>query len=198
MSNIQNDLAPLRHERRALQTELEMQNVDLRRAQLDIEESRNRYIDLYEFAPIGYLTLTRDGTISEVNLTGAALLGMARKKLVNRSFDSFIAADDRGRWHSYFLNLFQSIGCKVCELVIQRKDGTSFHAQLDCQRKQSDDTSLMRIALTDITERIQTAEKLRKTDASLRLMLESVTDCAIFMLDTKGHVESWNSGAQLI
>ncbi len=81
MSNIQNDLAPLRHERRALQTELEMQNVDLRRAQLDIEESRNRYIDLYEFAPIGYLTLTRDGTISEVNLTGAALLGMARKKL---------------------------------------------------------------------------------------------------------------------
>jgi PAS domain S-box-containing protein len=198
MSNIQNDLAPFRHERRALQTELEIQNVDLRRAQLDIEESRNRYIDLYEFAPIGYLTLTRDGTISEVNLTGAALLGMARKKLVNRSFDSFIAGDDRGRWNSYFLNLFQSIGCKVCELVIQRKDGTSFHAQLDCQRKQSDDTSLMRIALTDITERIQTAEKLRKSDASLRLMLESVADCAIFMLDTRGHVENWNSGAQLI
>lgn len=198
MGNIQNDLAPFRYERRALQTKLEIQNVDLRRAQLDIEESRDRYIDLYEFAPIGYLTLTRDGMISEVNLTGAALLGMARKKLLNRRFDSFVSADDRDRWHSYFLILFQSVGRKVCELVVQRKDGTSFHAQLDCQRTQSDDSSLMRIALTDITERIQTAAKLRKADTSLRLMLESVTDCAIFMLDTKGYVENWNSGAQLI
>ncbi len=198
MSNIQIELVPHRHESRALQTKLEIQNVDLRRAQMDIEESRDRYIDLYEFAPIGYLTLTCDGMISEVNLTGAALLGMARNKLINRRFDSFVTADDRGRWHSYFLNLFQSIGRKVCELVIQRKDGTFFHAQLDCQRTQSDDTSLMRIALTDITERIQTAVKLRKADASLRLMLESVTDCAIFMLDTKGYVESWNSGAQLL
>ena len=188
----------IQHERRVLQTELEMQNEELRRAQISIEESRDRYVDLYEFAPIGYLTLTREGMIAEVNLTGAALLGMERKKLLNRRFDSFVTVEDSDRWHSHYLNVFRRVGRKVCELMIQRNDGTFFHAQLDCQRTRSDDASMMRIGLTDITERIQTAEQLRRADVSLRLMLESVTNCAIIMLDTEGHVENWNSGAQRI
>ncbi|MCX7192719.1 MAG: PAS domain S-box protein [Proteobacteria bacterium] len=181
-----------------LQTELEMQNEELRRAQVALEESRDRYVDLYEFAPIGYLTLTPEGLIAEVNLTGAALLGMERKKLFNRRFDGFVTAGDKDRWHSHYLNVLQRVGRKVCELLIQRRDGTFFHAQLDCQRTKSDDASMMRIALTDITERIQTEEQLRKADASLRLMVESVTDCAIVMLDTEGHVENWNIAAQRI
>jgi len=175
-----------------------MQNEELRRAQVAIEESRDRYVDLYEFAPIGYLTLTREGMIAEINLTGAALLGMERKKLLNRRFDGFVTAGDRDRWHSHYLNVLKRVGRKVCEVVIERNDDTFFHAQLDCQRTKSDDASMMRIALTDITERIQNEEHLRKADASLRLMVESVTDCAIVMLDTTGHIENWNSAAQRI
>ncbi len=175
-----------------------MQNEELRRTQVALVESRDHYVNLYEFAPIGYLTLTREGMIVEVNLTGAALLGMERKKLLNRRFDGFVTPDDRDRWRSHYLNVLRRVGRKVCELVIQRSDDTFFHAQLDCQRTKSDDASMVRIALTDITERKQTEEQLRKTDASLRLMLESVADCAIIMLDTKGHVENWNSGAQRI
>jgi PAS domain S-box-containing protein len=181
-----------------VQHELEMQNEELRRAQVALEESRDRYVDLYEFAPIGYLTLTRDGTIAEVNLTGAALLGMERKKLLNRRFDGFINAEDRDRWQSHFLNVFRRVGRKVCELVVQRSDDTFFHAQMDCQRTKSDDASMMRIALTDITERIQNEEQLRWADESLCLMMESVTDYAIIMLDTEGCVVSWNKGAQQI
>jgi len=175
-----------------------MQNEELRRAQAALEESRDRYVDLYEFAPIGYLTLTREGLIYEVNLTGAALLGMERKKLLNSRFDSFITAKDSDRWHSHYLNVLRRDGRKVCELVIRRSDDTLFHAQLDCQRTKSDDASMMRIALTDISERRQAEEQLRRADVSLRLMVESVTDCAIIMLDTKGNVENWNSGAQRI
>ena len=93
------------HERRVLQTELEIQNEELRRAQVALEESRDRYVDLYEFAPIGYLTLTREGTIAEVNLTGAALLGMERKKLLDRRFDGFITTEDKDRWQSHYLNV---------------------------------------------------------------------------------------------
>ncbi len=188
----------LQHERRVLQTELQMQNEELRRAQVAIEESRDRYVDLYEFAPIGYLTLTREGMIAEVNLTGAALLGMERKTLLTRRFDRFIATQDRDRWHSHCLNVSQRVGRKICELVMQRSDDTFFHAQLDCQRTKSDDASMMRIALTDITERKQNEAQMRKADASLRLMVESVTDCAIVMLDTDGHVENWNIAAQRI
>jgi len=173
-----------------------MQNKELRRAQVAMEESRDLYVDLYEFAPIGYLTLTRDGMIAELNLTGAEMLGMERKKRLNRRFDGFVTAEDRDRWHSHYLNVLKRVGRKVCELVIQRSDGAFFHAQLDCQRTKSDDASMIRIALTDITERILIQEHLRRADASLRLMLESVTDCAIIMLDTKGHVENWNIAAQ--
>jgi PAS domain S-box-containing protein len=188
----------VRHERRVLQTELEMQNDELRRTQVALEDARDRYVDLYEFAPIGYLSLTLDGLIAEVNLTGAALLGMERKKLLNRRFDGFVTSEDKDRWHSHFLNALRRVGRKVCELEIQRSDGSFFHAQLDCQRTKSDDASMMRIALTDITERIQIEEQLRRADVSLRLMVESVTDCAIIMLDTTGHVENWNIAAQRI
>src|SRR5208282_593398 len=93
------------HERRVLQTELEMQNEELRRVQVELEETRDRYIDLYEFAPIGYLTLTREGMVAEANLTCSALLGVDRKKLLNRRFDGFISSSDKYRWNRHFLNI---------------------------------------------------------------------------------------------
>ena len=68
------------------QIELEMQNEELQRAGTALEESRDRYVDLYEFAPIGYLLLGTGGMISEINLTGATLLGEERKKLLHRRF----------------------------------------------------------------------------------------------------------------
>jgi PAS domain S-box-containing protein len=201
MIDIQNDQPPveaLQQELRAYQAELEMQNEELRYAQVIIEESRDRYVDLYEDAPSGYLTLTREGIIAGVNLTGAALLGVDRQQLLYHRFDGFVAAGDKDRWHSHYLNVLRRVGRKACELVIKRGDGTSFHAQLDCQRTKSDNASMMRISLSDITERIQTEEQLRRADVSLRLMVESMTDCSIIMLDTGGGVENWNSAAQRI
>jgi PAS domain S-box-containing protein len=171
---------------------------ELRCAQVALDESRERYVDLYEFAPIGYLTLNSEGMIVEVNLTGATLLGMERKNLLNRHFDGFVSPEDRDQWHSHYLNVLRRVGGKACELKIQQSDGTHFHAQLDCHRTRSDGASMMRVALADISERILTQEQLRRTDASLRLMLESVTDCSIVMLDPKGYVQSWNIGAQRI
>ena len=157
MSIIQSELTPADegrlHDRRVLQTELEMQNVELRRVQVELEETRDRYIDLYEFAPIGYLTLTREGLVAEANLTCSALLGVDRKKLLNHRFDNFVAVSDRDRWNRHFLNVLKIVGRKVCELLIQRKDGSTFHAQLDFQKIKAEDAPLVRIALTDITER---------------------------------------------
>src|SRR3972149_9431946 len=93
----------LLHELNVYQIELEMQNDELRQTQTALEESRNRYLSLYDFAPIGYLTLTREAMISEVNLTGSALLGVERTNLLKRHFAHYVLPEDSERWHQYFL-----------------------------------------------------------------------------------------------
>ena len=100
----------LLHELQVHQIELEMQNDELRRSQVALEASRDRYLDLYEFAPVGYLTVTAAGLIFEVNLTGATLLHVERKKLLQRRFAHFIAPGDRDRWHRLFIGALKHDG----------------------------------------------------------------------------------------
>ena len=92
----------LLHELRVHQIELEMQNEALRNAQAGLEESRNRYVDLYDFAPVGYLTLNSTGMIEELNLTASVLLGKERKNLLKRSLTTAIIAEDQSRWMTLF------------------------------------------------------------------------------------------------
>lgn len=136
------------------QIELEMQNDQLRRTQLALEESRDRYVDLYEFAPVGYLTLNQHALIVAANLTAAALLGEDRKKLLRRRFVRFVAPEDRDVWRQRFTGLMRHNEQQSCELALLRTDGTGFYARLHCLRiTTDDDPSSLRIALTDITER---------------------------------------------
>ena len=140
------------HELMVHQIELEMQNETLRQTQLALEESRDRYADLYEFAPVAYLTLTRDFKIDGINLTGAALLGEDRKQLLHSRFNRFVAPDESGRWHLQFLNLIQRTKKQSFELKMQHRDGRTWQARFDCVPIVAENTPvLVRIALTDIT-----------------------------------------------
>jgi PAS domain S-box-containing protein len=153
----------LLHELQVHQVELEMQNEALRQAQSALEESRDRYMDLYEFAPVGYLTLTPEGLIEEVNLTGVKLLGIERGNLLQKGFRTFVIHDDQDRWVRHFINMTSHGGQGTLELAMQRGDGTVFHAQLDCEhRKLGTGETAVRINLIDITER-----KIRENDLTL-------------------------------
>lgn len=92
----------LLHELQACQIELEMKKEELRQAQVELEKSRDRCVDFYDFAPVGYLTIDHEGMIDEINLTGATLLRADRNKLSHHHFAPFVAAEDRDRWHHHF------------------------------------------------------------------------------------------------
>jgi PAS domain S-box-containing protein len=153
----------LLHELQVYQIELEMQNEQLREAQAALEESRDRYVDLYEFAPVGYLTLARDGTISEVNLTGARLLGVERKKLLHRRLSSFVVPEQQDRWNRLIANTLPQCEATSCELTLKKGDGEYFRALLDCLcLEPKGGLKAVRIAFTDITRQILAEESLRE------------------------------------
>ena len=158
----------LLHELRVHQIELEMQNEALRMAQTALEESRDRYVDLYDFAPVGYITLQSNRMIGELNLTAAVLLGNERKKLLKRGFTSRIIAEDQSRWLTLFLALMKREGKGSVEVTMQRGDGTVFPALLNCaaQKVGAGGTEL-RIVLTDITERKAAEAQLASANTAL-------------------------------
>lgn len=143
----------LLHELRVHQVELEMQAEELRSAEIEIETSRDRYLDLYDFAPVGYLSLNREGLVTEINLTGAALLGIERSKIRQRRFVHFIAPGDIDQWQQQFNRLFNSSGKQRCELALIGATGNAFHARLDALHLQTDSgVEVVRIAFSDISE----------------------------------------------
>jgi diguanylate cyclase (GGDEF)-like protein/PAS domain S-box-containing protein len=136
------------------QAELEMQNEELRNAHIALEESRTRYLSLYEFAPVGYLTLTREGLIDEINLTGATLLGMERHQLIHHRFSALVANKDGDRWHLFFQQLIHDNVEHDFELELHRGDHSPFDAQLHCKLiTDNDKLPTIRLTLTDISQR---------------------------------------------
>ena len=96
------------HELRVHQIQLEMQNEELRRSQLELESARDRYSDLYDFAPVGYFTVNDKGTIVEANLTCAAMLGVeARGWLIGKPFSRFITRDNQDAFYLHCKELFK-------------------------------------------------------------------------------------------
>ncbi|MFI3158328.1 MAG: PAS domain S-box protein [Methylococcaceae bacterium] len=144
------------------QIELEMQNEALRSSNRALTESHDRYVDLFDFAPIGYLTLTDKGIITEINLTGAALLGVERKNALQRYIGSFLAPEECDRWHQHNLRTLQHNDKQSCEFAIKRQDGTVFYALLDCQRRDASTSPMVRVSFTDITDRKQLERQLQR------------------------------------
>jgi diguanylate cyclase (GGDEF)-like protein/PAS domain S-box-containing protein len=171
-------------ELRVHQVELEMQNDELRRTQLALEESRDRYVDLYEFSPVGYLTLDGQALITQANLTAAALLGEDRRKLVRRRFAHFVASEDRDRWHRSFVDMMLRDTPQSLTLDFQRADGTGFPARLQCVRMPTKgESSSLRVALTDITQLARAEEELRIAASAFESSEE-----AMMVADAKGIV----------
>ncbi len=156
----------LLHELRTLQAELELKCEELRCAYAALEESRKRYSQFFDLAPVGYLTLTEGGLITDVNTAFAKIMGVEREKLINRRFADYVKSKDDDLWHRHCLLAKQHSGKQNCELALRRDDGTSFHARLDCLCIDEDEaTEVMQIILTDITgDQTSAEEALQETE----------------------------------
>jgi PAS domain S-box-containing protein len=164
------------HELQVHQVELETQAEELRRAYIALEESRDKYLDLYEFAPTGYFTLTEKAVIAGVNLTGAMLLGVERIDLVNAPFSKFVAVQDSDRWYLYFIQVLQNVEKQICTLMLTRRNGSMWPARLESIRLTdlSDEVTTVRVAISDVSDIRKMEAALRTTNKKLTL-LSSIT-----------------------
>jgi PAS domain S-box-containing protein len=169
------------------QIELEMQNKELRNTQLELEVARDKYSDLYDFAPIGYFTISDKGILAEANLVCATMLGVERRSLTNKPFSQFIAMDDQDIFYFHRRKLFESKIKQVCELRLSRNDGTEFYAQLESKavKDGQGDYRYIRSSLSDITERKLAEMELITTKKEMEAILRTVPDI-IYRLDSAG------------
>ena len=183
------EVQSLVHELEVHQIELEMQNRELREAQRLLEESRDRYADLYDFAPLGYVTLDKKGCIQEINLAAAKLLGKERKFLLGMPASTFVVQEQKAALRAHLEKCAQGLDKVTSEFGIVAGDGTSsvveFHS-IPIQDAESGLT-LFRTAIADITARKKAEEALRASAEEHRTILLTALD-GFWLTDTQGHL----------
>ncbi|MEK0448323.1 MAG: hypothetical protein RL088_591 [Verrucomicrobiota bacterium] len=180
------------------QIELEMRNEELMRAQIELDVSRARYRDLYELAPVGYLTTDSEGAILDVNLTGALMLGGAKDELLGVLFGRFIVPEDQARFRTLQHRVRTSGVAEACELRVVRGDGGRFWALLSAAMAKDDsDEPLLRLTVSDINARKEADDALRETGRRLRLHYAQ-TPIGIVEWDPACRVTLWNPAAEVI
>jgi PAS domain S-box-containing protein len=163
------------HELRVHQIELELQNEEMKRTQLELVASRDRYFNFYDLSPVGYFTLNEKGLILEANLTTATLLGVVRSELVKKPISRFIHKEDQDIYYLHGKQLFETGKPQTCELRMMKNDGTAFWARIELIVAQdADDSPGSRIVMSDINERKLAEEVLQQTHDELEQQTESL------------------------
>lgn len=164
------------------QIELEIQNEELRRTQVELDTARARYFDLYDLAPVGYCTLSREGQILEVNFTAANMLGVARGVMIKRMISRYILKNDQDIYYLHSKRLFDTGEPQEFELRLVRQDGTSFWAHLSASSVQDFSVStdekeavfLYRVVMSDISEVKLASEKIKNLLHEKEIILKEV------------------------
>jgi PAS domain S-box-containing protein len=200
-SSIQKDLSALAredverlvHELSVHQIELEMQNAELQEAQNLLSESRDRFSDLYDYAPVGYFTLGTDGLIMEVNLTGAGLLAADRSSLIGKPFQRFLVEGYAGSFYLHEREVFKAGTRQKCEIKLRKSDGGTFDAQMESLAMKDGDGRVTRCLtiVSDITERKQAEEKVREQIDFMETLFDTIPN-PIFHKDANGRYTGCN------
>lgn len=164
------------HELQVHQVELEIQAEELRRAQAELETLKDKYRDLYDFAPVGYITVGENGLILEANLTACRILDMERRSLIDQRFSRFVHRDDQDCWYLHLRSLLDEKAPRQDELRLVGTSGVPFHAQLDstvtdCEAGRS---ICCRTIISDCTERKKSENLIRASLKEEEILLREI------------------------
>jgi PAS domain S-box-containing protein len=161
------DTQRLLHELEVHQIQLEMQNAELQRARVEVEAALEKYTELFDFAPVGYFSIDQQGLIQEVNLTGAAMLGVARSRLLQRRLQSFVALTSRPVVDTFLKEMFARPGKQACEALLLPATGATFWVDLQAVSRAwpKGERKWCRLAVSDIAVRKREEEAQRRVEA---------------------------------
>jgi PAS domain S-box-containing protein len=158
------------------QVELQAQNEELRRSQIETEEARRKYSDLYDFAPIGYFTLDGQGMILEANLTGAALLGLNRRGLIRRGFRRFVKQEDQKTFLDFSRRILEETKVQTCELKLWRRSGSSLDARLTgIALQDGEGERLCQVAVSDVSDWKEAQHAIEQAQRELEIRMQERT-----------------------
>lgn len=181
------------HELRVHQIELEMQNEELRRTHEELEASHARYFDLYELAPMGYVTVNELDLIQQINLSSVILLGVIRSTMIHKLITELIYHEDQDIYHQTRKQLLETRKTQSCELRMNRHDGSQVWVYLNLTAvTNAAGMSEIRLALSDISERKQNEESLDAERNLLRTLLDLLPS-SVFVKDCQSRYLLANS-----
>ena len=166
------EMAKLIHELEVHQMELQMQNEELRRTRLIAEVAVSKYTELYDFAPSGYFSLLADNEIVELNLTGAAMLGKDRTKLINKLFSLFVTRETRPTFNLFLEKAFQNTSKQTCEIKLIKDGGIPIDVLLTGLLAENGEQC--KVTVVDITESKQTKVALRESNEVNALTMQTI------------------------
>lgn len=170
------DLQSLLEELQVYQSELDSQNQNLREMQLQLADSRDRYSDLFEFAPVGYVTLDLQGHILEANLIISDMLGVPRKELLGKRFSAFVEDNSQDAFYHHKRDSFRGQCTQSCEIELRRDNGSQLSVRLESIASGAGEARQLRMALIDITDRLSAEHALRESENKYRTLFESLDE----------------------
>ena len=187
------DVLKLVHGLQVHQIELEMQNDELRRTQLALEEARDRFADLYDFAPLALLTLGRGDKILEANLAAASLLGLERKDLIHQKFGRFVSAEAEDAFYLFCHEILHLGKKQAGELTLKSADGRRLTVRLEGIAAEDPITheNNCRLSLSDITEHRE-AERRRDLTSALSALFAHKNSASEYLHAVVDLIRQWS------